>query len=230
MGVANVCGCAHGRSGGGSTGHPPAAPHRCAPVVAGERFGAPVVSDGHRGGVRRGPSAAWVGPLWTPRGCADGRPPAPQRPTASAPCRNAPARATPWPRRGRPRRPPKGTAATRSRQAPWQRLPPKQPGRGEPQPPTPGRRRQRPSAPSSRPTVVLLLSSRQKVGVQACQRGAFVRLIGPNVDPPVWDCPAKFSGATTIDTWHGSSLDLQGQSFSAMIYCLDAQTQFRDPN
>jgi len=38
--------------------------------------------------------------------------------------------------------------------------------------------------------------SAKKWRVQACQRGAFVRLIGPNVDPPVWDCPAF--GATTI--------------------------------
>jgi len=38
--------------------------------------------------------------------------------------------------------------------------------------------------------------SAKKWRVQACQRGAFVRLIGPNVDPPVWDCSAF--GATTI--------------------------------
>jgi len=38
--------------------------------------------------------------------------------------------------------------------------------------------------------------SAKKWRVQACQRGTFVRLIGPNVDPPVWDCPAF--GATTI--------------------------------
>jgi len=40
----------------------------------------------------------------------------------------------------------------------------------------------------------------KKWRVQACQRGAFVRLIGPNVDPPVWDCPAF--GATTIGLTH----------------------------
>jgi len=38
--------------------------------------------------------------------------------------------------------------------------------------------------------------SAKKWRVQACRRGAFVRLIGPNIDPPVWDCPAF--GATTI--------------------------------
>ena len=32
--------------------------------------------------------------------------------------------------------------------------------------------------------------------VQDCPRGAFVCLIGPNVDSPLWDCPAF--GATTI--------------------------------
>jgi len=38
--------------------------------------------------------------------------------------------------------------------------------------------------------------SAKKWRVQACQRGALVRLTGPNVDPPVWDCPAF--GATTV--------------------------------
>ena len=45
----------------------------------------------------------------------------------------------------------------------------------------------------------------KKWRVQACQRGAFVRLIGPNVDPPVWDCPAF--GATTITEAFDPCLD-----------------------
>ena len=46
------------------------------------------------------------------------------------------------------------------------------------------------------PHVQSYCRSANKWRVQACQRGAFVRLIGPNSDPPVWDCPAF--GATTI--------------------------------
>ena len=46
------------------------------------------------------------------------------------------------------------------------------------------------------PTPTYYCRSAKKWRVQACQRDAFVRLIGPNVDPPVWDCPAF--GATTI--------------------------------
>jgi len=49
--------------------------------------------------------------------------------------------------------------------------------------------------------------SSKKWRVQACQRGAFVRLIGPNVNPPVWDCPAF--GATTIEGGGGHGLRLK---------------------
>jgi len=48
----------------------------------------------------------------------------------------------------------------------------------------------------ARPFTYASCRSAKKWRVQDCQRGAFVRLIGPNVDPPVWDCPAF--GATTI--------------------------------
>jgi len=58
------------------------------------------------------------------------------------------------------------------------------------------RHRNRPSQPKVESTQYC--RSAKTWRVQVCQKGAFARLIGPNVDPPVWDCPAF--GETTIES------------------------------